>query len=539
MADKKQYFREVKPGEVSIEGRQSNGVTADNEGNVFIYSGLKDSELDNLAQQNNEKNIPIYYGNSYVAITKSHLHKTLVLGNNNYETLNEKVTDPNKITAAKVNDSNINCDQNSPYTLNKTTINTSYEFIEASKELLTWENDNTSKGNYSANNGISVYNGPWEAYGANGQSIKNGELDKAQLYMFNDYFSSKKFYNIPPSDFPPGLRTMMLQLFYNTGGYNAYNRLLATLYELNIKGTFNGNEIRLGVIYKKLLNVPAFQDYAYVRDKDTGLQTFERIFDSEAYSYPINVRLSNANDDNTALTERARYKIFYEQYDSLISYYKANKKLFLYTLHEEILRWYRAFTVGRLNDNVTDINQEPLYKFYKEYATKAYNLALKYVDCYDDNTPQVPWTPSAPVQVKIPLQQPEQSTEQSLSPVQVVQPTTQPTTPISTPKEDIKTIKPAPQPISTDDKELIFLEDQVYELSPVKLTEVEPIVDNGLAPRKTETDNKLLEADDQQLKKLAEESNKKLIESRKLYQTLAEESARQRVIEAVAKIKKK
>ena len=104
MSTKKQYFRDVKPGEVSIEGRQSNGVTADNEGNVFIYSGLKDSELDYLSETKNKDNIPIYYGNSYVAITKSKTHETLALGNNNYETLNEKVNDPKKIITTSPQD---------------------------------------------------------------------------------------------------------------------------------------------------------------------------------------------------------------------------------------------------------------------------------------------------------------------------------------------------------------------------------------------------------------------------------------------------
>ena len=102
MSTKKQYFRDVKPGEVSIEGRQSNGVTADNKGNVFIYSGLKDTELDFLSETQNKDNIPLYYGNSYVAITKSQTHSTLALGNNNYETLIDK-TDANKIVTTDNN----------------------------------------------------------------------------------------------------------------------------------------------------------------------------------------------------------------------------------------------------------------------------------------------------------------------------------------------------------------------------------------------------------------------------------------------------
>ena len=97
MADKKQYFRDIKPGDVSVEGRQSNGFTADKKGNVIFYSGLKDSELDYLDQIQNKDNIPLYYGNSYFGVIKSEVHETLALGNNNYETLNEKVDDPKKI----------------------------------------------------------------------------------------------------------------------------------------------------------------------------------------------------------------------------------------------------------------------------------------------------------------------------------------------------------------------------------------------------------------------------------------------------------
>jgi hypothetical protein len=80
MSTKKQYFRDIKPGDVSVEGRQSNGFTADKKGNVIFYSGLKDSELDNLAQQNNNKNIPLYYNNSYFGVIKSEIHDALNLG---------------------------------------------------------------------------------------------------------------------------------------------------------------------------------------------------------------------------------------------------------------------------------------------------------------------------------------------------------------------------------------------------------------------------------------------------------------------------
>ena len=48
MAEKKQFFRDIQPGDVSIEGRQSNGITAKSDGSVILYSGVKDNELDSL-----------------------------------------------------------------------------------------------------------------------------------------------------------------------------------------------------------------------------------------------------------------------------------------------------------------------------------------------------------------------------------------------------------------------------------------------------------------------------------------------------------
>ena len=100
MADNKQYFRDIQSGDVSIEGRQSNGITADNAGNVFIYSGLNNNELQTLEQQNFNGNVAINGNiNSFLGIIKNKPQENLTLGNNNYETLNEKV-DTNKIITA-------------------------------------------------------------------------------------------------------------------------------------------------------------------------------------------------------------------------------------------------------------------------------------------------------------------------------------------------------------------------------------------------------------------------------------------------------
>jgi hypothetical protein len=97
MANKKQFFRDVNPGDVSIEGRQSNGITARADGSVILYSGVKDNELDSL--QNYNGNVPIdgYLGN-IIAVLKSDQGVAFPVGNNNEETYIESSNvNPNKI----------------------------------------------------------------------------------------------------------------------------------------------------------------------------------------------------------------------------------------------------------------------------------------------------------------------------------------------------------------------------------------------------------------------------------------------------------
>ena len=97
MAEKKQFFREIQPGDVSIEGRQSNGITAKSDGSVILYSGVKDNELDNLQNYNGTVPIDGYYSN-IIAVLKSDQKVAFPIGNNNEETYFEsKVIDPNKI----------------------------------------------------------------------------------------------------------------------------------------------------------------------------------------------------------------------------------------------------------------------------------------------------------------------------------------------------------------------------------------------------------------------------------------------------------
>ena len=100
MANKKQFFRDINPGDVSIEGRQSNGITARADGSVILYSGVKNNELENL--QNYNGNVPIdgYLGN-IIAVLKADQGVAFPVGNNNEETYIESPNvDPNKIIVA-------------------------------------------------------------------------------------------------------------------------------------------------------------------------------------------------------------------------------------------------------------------------------------------------------------------------------------------------------------------------------------------------------------------------------------------------------
>lgn len=100
-----QYFRQVSEGNVAIEGRSSNAVILDNNGNTYLVSGMNDTEKQELQKQNYQGTLNVNGNNSsYIAIkTKDENPKqeAIVLGSNNYQTFNEKLNqdkDPNLIT---------------------------------------------------------------------------------------------------------------------------------------------------------------------------------------------------------------------------------------------------------------------------------------------------------------------------------------------------------------------------------------------------------------------------------------------------------
>ena len=102
MANERQFFRDIQPGDVSVEGRQANGITAGADGSIFLYSGVKKDELDALTEQNYNGTVSIdgYKGN-IIAILKGNQTVPFPEGNNNNETyFEEKQIDPNKIIVA-------------------------------------------------------------------------------------------------------------------------------------------------------------------------------------------------------------------------------------------------------------------------------------------------------------------------------------------------------------------------------------------------------------------------------------------------------
>jgi len=345
MADKRQFFRDINPGDVSVEGRQSNGITARADGSVILYSGVKENELDNLQKYNGTIPTDGYLGN-IIAVLKSDQEVSYPIGNNNEETYIESAQiDPNKIVTQQTN--NIDCNN---------------EFTESSEILLNWENDNRNLG--------------WDPYGANGTNIKDGELDKAKKYFLDNYWNTnnqntgnfsiasdaitnKNDPKLLIKNLPPGLRIMAAQFNYNAKQW--WTRILATAGEDWLNSGF-------GVSYKSTANLgPNGADsYEYLL-KDGTTKSGKYVYN------PYRV----SPDPNKEFTLRGdkRIQLFIDQYDQIISLYNQDKGKFLLSLKDETIRYYTAFD----GSNTTKLN------FHKKYVEKAYDLAIKYKDC-DPNT---------------------------------------------------------------------------------------------------------------------------------------------------------
>ena len=355
MANKKQFFRDVNPGDVSIEGRQSNGITARADGSVILYSGVKNNELENL--QNYNGNIPIdgYLGN-IIAVLKADQEVAFPIGNNNEETYIESTQiDPNKIITAE-----------------NTTTDCGNEFDEAATVLLNWENDNVSLG--------------WDPYGANGTGIKNGEIDKAKKYFLDNYWNTNDKntgdYSIAEAastltspdepkllikNLPPGLRIMAAQFNYNAKQW--WTRILAAVGEDWLNSIY-------GLPYRVTVNLPKTGGpfvYEYFL-KDGVTKSGNKVYSPYA---PIPF---NAGKDQTVQEGWKRVWMFLREYDDIISLYNKDKVKFLTALKDETIRYYKTLD----NSN----NRQDLLNFHVTYVEKAYELALKYKDCPPQQTQQ-------------------------------------------------------------------------------------------------------------------------------------------------------
>ena len=93
------YRRKSNPGDTTIEGRASNGITLDNTGNIFLYSSHNENITNQLTSSNYTGSIEISPNNdkSFIGIiatsTDSLISQSPInvqMGATNYTTLNRK-----------------------------------------------------------------------------------------------------------------------------------------------------------------------------------------------------------------------------------------------------------------------------------------------------------------------------------------------------------------------------------------------------------------------------------------------------------------
>jgi len=254
------------------------------------------------------------------------------------------------------------------------------EFNDAATVLLTWENDNTSKGDYNIaknrKDDPAVYNGLWAAYGANDSSIQNGQIDEAKKYFLDNFWntnnkntrdfsitsdagSNKDNPKLLIKNLPPGLRIMAAQFNYNAKQW--WTRILATVGEDWLKGG-------IGVPYRLTANLSStsVDSYEYL--------LIDGVTKSGKYVYNPYKIPPDPNKEFTLKGDQ-RIQLFVDQYDQIIDLYNNDKTKFLSSLKDETIRYYIAL----------DGSNTALLNFHKKYVEKAYDLALKYIDCPFDN----------------------------------------------------------------------------------------------------------------------------------------------------------
>lgn len=354
------YFSKQNPTDISLQSEDGGGLTLTKNGKFLFGAKLQEitDEL-NETSFNGVVDINPNTNSSYIGIMNMDSEPVEVnIPNNNQYSLftppeeNIVFTDPPKDDCAN-------------------------EFDNSSTVLLNWENNNVNLG--------------WDPYGANGTGIKDGEINKAKKYFKDNYWdtNSKNTGNFSIAsdalnnagnpkllikNLPPGLRVMAAQFNYNAKQW--WTRILAAVGE-------NWLNSGLGVPYRLTSNLgPTSSDsYEYLLD-DGVTKSGKFVYNPYKVQPDPNKEFSLKGDK--------RIQLFIDQYDQIISVYNQDKTAFLTALKKETIRYYTAL----------DGSNKALLNFHTQYVEKAYDLALKYINCpYDtQNSTTVKPNPSQSTQ---------------------------------------------------------------------------------------------------------------------------------------------
>ena len=371
MANKKQFFRDINPGDVSIEGRQSNGITARADGSVILYSGVKDNELDSL--QNYNGNIPVdgYLGN-IIAVLKADQNVAFPIGNDNEETYIESTQiDPNKIITTTNTTTDCNDEFDDIATLLLTEINKVYrdfgfrkskpKNLDQAKKLLL---------DYFYNNVLST------ALGKEVLSLAQSHPDK-----------------LIPKNLPPGLRSFYLyHSFINEAALTRHLLLAVGKDFLNI----TNNDINS---FGDSIGLPTYQQTSFYDNEKkqkisdiNGNLTNELVYKQDAPNIPSGAKIYAKSNDVV--------DIYTTNFPKIIEAYNKDKSIFLGALKSVFIRqineiinkdkiYYKKDPNG-LKNQINDTN------FKLKLIESVYNIALKYINCPPPTTTPITPTASTP-----------------------------------------------------------------------------------------------------------------------------------------------
>lgn len=339
------YFANQNPNDIAIQSEDGGGMVFTKQGK-FLFG----AKLPEINQQLNEE---FYQGN--VDVNPNTNSSFIGIMNANSEPIDVDIPSTNQYSLFTPPE-NVILEPNPPKD------DCANEFNDAATVLLTWENDNVNLG--------------WDPYGANGSGIKNGEINKAKKYFLDNFWdtnnkntgnfsissdagSNKNDPKLLIKNLPPGLRIMAAQFNYNAKQW--WTRILATAGEDWLNSGF-------GVPYRLTANLgPNSNDsYEYLL-KDGTTKSGKFVYNS--------YKVQPDSTKEFTLKGDKRIQLFIDQYDQIIDLYNQDKAKFLSALKDETIRYYTAFN----GSNTTLLN------FHKQYVEKAYDLALKYMDCPFDN----------------------------------------------------------------------------------------------------------------------------------------------------------